>query len=975
MTEPTAPPAGNPAVARTPRRRAAGREALHAAARTGLAGGGLLVTGPAGIGRSTLLERLSREHADGGHRVLRCSPAPQERDSPYLGLVDLLAGVDDACFAGLADHARALLDGALLRGPLPEGADPLGGRDALVLRAAVRTVVAELGRTGPLLLVVDDAQWLDTPTAEVLAFLARRPAGRSPALLAALRTPGAVPHGVGVPGRPGAAGELGLADVERWSSRPPAALTVPPLTAREAGTLLDDADPEHAGPPWPPAVVARLHHAAGGNPRRLLDLSAALAERVRAAGGVLPDAGDPLPVPDRLRRPLLDRIEALPPGTRRTLLTASAAASPTVGLLLRAGCREASADVDLCVRRGLLEQPPHGVLRFADPLVPVVLQSEAGYDQRAAVHRALADAADDAVERAHHLARLTAGPDSEVAARLADAASAARRRGAPGTAARLGRLAAEHTPAGQPDVDTERRLTAAEDAVAAGDFAFARQLAYQVLGGVDRPAERVRAWTVVVDSCGQAMSEIADVFPEALHDAGGDPRLLAPLHYRMSWRAWMVGGSAARAHLHAARSAELAGAAGDRHTQLLALTQQAALELFLGLPEAPGTLAAALAAPHDVRAMSDHNGPIFLKHRFLLADDRPDAARRELRSLVFTLRQRGSAESLSQCLMALAQVEELRGRCRQALTIARQSLRIAQQAGLSQGPAWYALALAETAGGSLPQALAAAETARRHSEDDDDRLFLPRALHAEGRVLLLMGHPEQAARLLRRTAEMETAQGLRDPAMRRWHADLAEALARAGSPDEADEVVAEARAQGARLGRRGVIATLDRSAGLVAEARGDRDRAVALLADAAARLGAFPYVLEEGRTRLALGRVHRARGDEAASRAAFADALRIFTRAGARAWVAVARAERDRSGQGPSGGGPLPPDGPWSERLTSTERSVVARVAEGASNREIAAGLVVSVKTVEAALTRAYRKLGARSRVEVTRIVMARPTA
>jgi DNA-binding CsgD family transcriptional regulator len=968
MTEATAPAAGNAAAARTPRRRAAGREALHAAARARLADGGLLVTGPAGAGRSTLLERLAREHADAGHRVLRCAPAPQDRDSPYLGLMDLLSGVDDAHFAVLPDHQRALLEGALLRGTMPAGTEPPAGRDALLLRAAVRTVLTDLACTAPLLLVVDDAQWLDTATADVLAFLARRPREQGPALLVALRT-----HGVPDPQGPGQgpAGELGRADVERWSAGPLPHLAVPPLTALEAAALLDEAEPEHAGPPWPPAVVARLHHAAGGNPARLLDLSAALAERVRAAGGVLPDAGDPLPVPEHLRRPLLDRIEALPPGARRTLLTAGAAASPTVALLVRAGCQNASADVDLCVRRGLLEQPLRGVLRFADPLVPVVLQAEAGYEQRAAVHRSLAAAADDAVERAHHLARLTAGPDPEVAARLADAASAARRRGAPGTAARLGRLAAEHTPAGQRDVDTDRRLTAAEDAVAAGDFAFARQLAYQVLGAVDRPAERVRAWTVVVDSCGQAMSEIDDVFPEALRDAGGDPRLLAPLHYRMSWREWMVGGSAARAHPHAARSAELAGAAGDRHTQLLALTQQAALELFLGLPAASGTLAAALAAPHDARAMADHNGPIYLKHRFLLADDRPDAARRELRSLVFTQRQRGSAESLSQCLMALAQVEVHRGRCRQALTIARQSLRIAQQAGLSQGPAWYALALAETAGGSLPQALAAAETARRHSEDDDDRLFLPRALHAEGRVLLLTGQPARAAELLRRTAEMETGQGLRDPAMRRWHADLAEALARSGEIAEAEEVVAAARTQAVRLGRRGVLAALDRAAGLVAEARGDLDRAAGLLAGAAARLGAFPYVLEEGRTRIALGRVHRARGDEAASRAAFAEALRIFTRAGARTWVAVARAERDRAG----GGDMAPPDGPWSERLTSTERSVVARVAEGASNREIAAGLVVSVKTVEAALTRAYRKLGARSRVEVTRIVMARPTA
>ncbi|MBM9439436.1 helix-turn-helix transcriptional regulator [Streptomyces bryophytorum] len=158
----------------------------------------------------------------------------------------------------------------------------------------------------------------------------------------------------------------------------------------------------------------------------------------------------------------------------------------------------------------------------------------------------------------------------------------------------------------------------------------------------------------------------------------------------------------------------------------------------------------------------------------------------------------------------------------------------------------------------------------------------------------------------------------------------------------------------------------------VSEARGDLRPAAAVLQDAEARFRAAGYPLEEARTALALGRVLRRLGDENASRAAFAESLRIFTKAGARAWIAVVRAERDGADACRA---PLPDEtGAWSEQLTSTERSVVARVAQGATNREIAAGMVLSVKTVEAALTRAYRKLGAKSRVDITRIVMARPT-
>ncbi|GAA0593501.1 ATP-binding protein [Streptomyces crystallinus] len=961
MTEPITLPTDGPAHPRPP---AVERDALCDTVRAHLLrAGGVLLTGPAGIGKTTVASELAAQLRSRGHRVLRCSPSPAERDSPFLGLIDLLVGVGEDTLAALAAHERTVLETTLLRSPQAWAADPLaptgplGGRDALVLRIAVRKVLSVLGAAAPLLLVIDDAQWLDRATADILKYAARR-ADADLWVLVTARTGSSGDDG-GPADRSAGAQELCPQPVRR--------LPVPPMTAHEIAELLE----RHDQPSWPRPLVARLHRASGGNPRTALELSSALDERARRHE--LPGSADPLPVPESLRRPILDRVDALPAGARRTLVVAAAAARPTVELLRRAGRHDAAADLDTCLRHGILDVLPgtdHGVIRFLDPLTPMVLQSETPYAHQMAAHRALADASEDPVERAHHLARLTAGPDPAVAARLTAAASAARRRGAPRTAARLGRLAAEYTPAGQAHADIARRLTAAEDAIEAADLDFARQLAHEVLGEARRPAERVRAWNVVIDSCGQAMAEIADVFPEAVRDAGGDPVLLAPLHYRMSWREWMVGGSAPRAHTHAVRAAQLAARTGDRRTELMALTQQAALELFLGLPQAEVTLAAALAAPHDVHAMIHHNGPLYLKHRFHLVHDELDEARAELRTLVYRLRQRGSADSLSQCLIGLAQVEIQRGRCRPALTIARQSLRITEESGLSQGPAWYAVSLAETAGGSLSQALSAAETARRHSEDDDDRLFLPRALHAEGRIRLFSGQYGQAVELLRRTAALESAQGQRDPATRRWHADLAEALAACGAPDEAEAVVTRARRQAERLGRPGVLATLDRAAATVSVARGELGDGARGLEHAAARLRATGYPLEEARTQVTLGRVRRLLGDEAAARAAFAGALRIFTKSGARSWVSLTRAERDRT---PDGSACAPEGGSWAEHLTTTERSVVARVAQGATNREIAAGLVVSVKTVEAALTRAYRKLGAKSRVEIARMVLTRP--
>ncbi|MFJ1583003.1 AAA family ATPase [Streptomyces sp. NPDC088197] len=954
MTEATRS-AGRTAARPTPTRRAAvrSRAALMTAARAALGGGaGVLLTGPAGIGRSTLLTALADEHAAAGHRVLRCAPSPAERHLPYVGLIDLLSDVGDTAFADLPPPERDALRAALRRPPAAAGAAP---PDPLTLRLALLRLLTALCARSPVLLAVDDVQWLDAPTAALLAFATRRAARLPLTTAVALRADGAA-----------------------WTGAEGAAvLDVPPMTEREVAELLGGR-----------AVAARVHAESGGNPYVALELTRALGEGETAG---------PLPVPRSLRESLLGRVSGLTAGARTTVLAASAAERPTVRLLRRAGRENAVAELAEAVRQGVVEPVPDGgAVRFVPPLLARVVYEDAEPDERRRVHTALAAAAGDPVERAHHLASLTPGWDAEVAAALSAAATAARRRGSPATAARLGRLAADRTPPGDAAAETDRLLTAAEDAVAAGDYPLARRIAHEVLheppAEPGRPADRVRAWMVIVDSCGQAMAEVADVFPQALEDARDDPRLLAQLHHRMSWRAWMVEGTAVKAHTHAARSAVLARSAGDRRTELSALSQQAAVEFYLGRPEAEDTLAAALAGPQDPRVLFDHNGPVFLKHRRHLLHDRLDDARTELRALVYTVRRRGSAESLCQCLSGLAQVEILRGRCESALDLAHQSLRIAEQGGLSQGPAWYAVALAEAAGGSTERALAAADRARRHSEDDDDQLFLPRALHAEGHVRLLRGETAAAVHALQRARLLETGQGQGDPAMRRWQADLAEALVRSGATDEAADLVAATRAQAARLGRRGLLAVLDRAAALVTEARGDSDAAVAQLGAAVTTLTALPYPLEEGRARLALGRLHARRGDPRAARAALDAAARVFRAARAHPWLALTDAEADRVDRddrldrfggydGFGGYDRVDPPGRAHDRaapltaLSDAERRVAALAARGASNREIAATLVISVKTVEAALTRAYRKLSVRSRVDLARVALDHPAA
>ncbi|WP_165978105.1 helix-turn-helix transcriptional regulator [Actinomadura darangshiensis] len=918
-----------------------GRENVLRGVRAHLAeGGGVLLIGPVGIGKSTLLSALADEHAAAGYRIFACGPAETEHHLPFLGLIDLISQVADEVIGRLPEPESHALRSALLLQDVP-----LDERDLLCLRLGVLHAFRLLCADRPGLVLIDDAQWLDRPTGELLAFVARRAARLAP------------PLRVVVSARPpGDEGEAGgrWRDAAGLCPGPVLAVRVPPMSAAELATLLGD----RFGRNWPRPQLSRIHEVSGGNPFFAVELARSVLEDENPRT-------DELPIPQSLSVLIRKRMEALSSGTRETLLMASAASRPSVELLRRTG----RADLAEAERQGIVDVAAGGQIRFAHPLLSAVIYAEAESTERKAAHRALSEAVRDPVERALHLARLAPGRDPRIAATLEEAAAVARRRGGLATAAHLGELAADHTPEPAREAAVGRRLRAAEDAVAAGDYPLARRLARLALEGTARPEERVRAWVVVMDSSGQALAEVEEVFPKAMEDARGEPSLLAPLHYRLSWRAWMVRGSAEAAHVHARRSAELAALAGDRRTELFALSKQANIEFFLGHPDAEHTLRRALSDPQDPEVMWHHNGPVYLKHRHHLMHDRLNEARAELRALIYSVRQRGVVESLCLSLYCMTQVEVFQGRCRQALSLARQSVDLAEDSGLSQGPSWYALALAEAAGGDLDRALSAAEQAVQHSESDGDLLFLPRALHAQGVVRLQLGDMAAAVRILDEVRRMETAQGLGDPSLRRWHADLADALVGAGRPGEAADVVDAARAQAARLGRRGVLAVLERSAALVRAAEGDVDAALDGLNRAAEQLQALPYRLEEGRAWLELGSLHARLGDLARGRAELARARNIFAKAAARPWLTRAQARLQRLDQD----GPLRPSAAGDPLgvLSDIERQVAVLVAEGATNREIAARLFLSIKTVEAALTRTFRKLGVRSRVDVARLAVS----
>ncbi|MFJ2237653.1 AAA family ATPase [Streptomyces sp. NPDC087859] len=917
-----------------------GRDEVFGQAREQLTrGGSVLLHGPAGIGKSTVLRALAAENGGAARTVLRCSATESESHLPFLALADLLGLVLDEVSGKLPAAQLTALESALTG----RGESTLQ-RDGLALRLAVLSALRALAAEGPVLIVADDVQWLDSASAELLGFAARR-LGETPVrMLCAVRTEGQ--------------------EYDRHLRASPPdtlALRVNPLTRTQVSELLG-----HRGyTGLPRSTVRDIHRTSGGNPLFALELGRALSENPTP-----PRPGEPLPVPTSLRTLVLNRLEMLSDEARRTLLVASAGARPTPALLRAAGRENAEAETAQAAALGLLATEPEGpAVRFAHPLISAALYAEAPAHERRAAHAALSEAASDPIERARHLALATTGTDPRTANSLAEAAALARDRGAPSVAASLGLLAARHTPAdGTPDPDA-RRLQAAEDAITAGELDLARDIARDVLTRATVPADRVRAWIIVIDTAGHAMTEVDSVFPQALADAGEDPKLLALIHYQLTWRALLVDGDFDQAREEAAHSAALAARADDRYNELMALAFQAQIETLMGHPDAPATIKRALEEPQDPRVACHHNGAGYSRFRWLIMSDQLSEARATVTGLLREVQRRGSVESEVHFLRGVAETELRSGHCGRALDLARESLMLARDTGIGEVASAVLTSLCEASGGEVERALELAREAVEHAERDGDQMYVSRGLAALGYAQLVAGDAEGTVRSLRRVRELEDGLGITDPARGRWQGDLAEALVRIGELREAQDVVDVTREQALRLGRESVLAVVDRAEALVRAARGEHEAALARLTSVQDRLAKLGYGLEEARTAFAVVQLRT----RLARPTSYDEAARLFRRCRALPWLRQVDAATAQPVVAPERPAPVPTADAL-EGLASMERQVAALVMEGATNREIAARLFISVKTVEATLTRVYRKLGIRSRVDIVRLAAGRRT-
>lgn len=868
----------------------------------------LELVGEPGIGKSALFDQTVEAARARGFRVLVARPNRAETSLAYAGLGDLLAEVDTP--ESLTKPERRAMDIALGRA-LSDG--PISAR---TLGAAIAATLCSLAEHAPTLIGVDDLQWLDAASADVLAFVARRLPTRNSMLLVARRPDG--------PGAFAAPEQIHVAPLSPSASRMLAEAAAPTSIPRSS---LDR------------AVATSL-----GNPLFLIELVRDFA--VDTNRPTLP-----LPVPASLHQIVADRLRDLPEAAVEALAMVALLAAPTVGALAQLGVLD---DLISAEQSGIIELNGREV-RFRHPLLASAAHDAIPRIRRLHLHGLLAGVT-TGLQRCIHLALGTGHPDAAVSAELAAALDDLAAKGAVVEAADLAELAISITPIDDP-ARYERLIRCGDILFRAGRTREALDHLEVALAGAPTPTLAARALlglAVIEYSHVDNAANAARLANRAL-ELTDDPTVLIEAHTILSRVLYTDFGAGAD---HATTALQLMEATSitDDLALAMALNASASAKFMSGqgLDRAMFARAIELERGSSVSAADSAAGSLAALLKY--ADELEEA-----RAMLGSLVDDADEGSLPYVLGHLPQLELWMGRWDEAERSARRHLELAratEQASQVQA-ANFNLAMVSAFRGEIDAARPLAEALYEEGRSTGALWTERNGAGLLGFLAMSVGKPDDAVRYLGHYSDIGVEMGLNEPGYLRFQGDYFEALVAIGEIDRAVVAIDVLGALVQRCPRPSAIAALHRGRALVAAHRGHIDVAVAEAQIALAAVEGTVLVYDRARALLTLGMVLRRFKLRAEARAAIAPALVLFETMGARSLVERAKVELGRLGVRAQ----------TSLDMTETEARVARLAARGRTTRQIADELFISTKTVEANMTRIYRKLGVGNRAELANLL------
>ena len=887
----------------------------------------LVLQGEPGIGKTTLWNAGIAVATELGYRVLAATPSAAETQLVFAGLGDLLGEVVHEVLAKLQPPQQHALEIALL---LEEPAD--AAVDGRTVGSALLAALRELASQRPLLVAIDDVQWLDAPSASALEYAFRRLRDEPVSLLLGQRSE-----------RP-CDPPLGLERILREERL--GRLWLGPLSLGAIQHVLRTRLRET----YPRPLLRRLWATSRGNPFFALELARALQSRSTPVS-----ARDALPVPENLQDLVHQRVADLPDPVQQLLRIIAATSSPTLATVEAVlGPELFAAGLDGGIAAGVVEVDG-GRIRFAHPLLAAGVYSTTGPHERRRLHQRLAENVTDPDQRARHLAHAAGEPSEEVARALDKAAARSAARGAPAAAAELAELALDLTPPHAHESVAHRTLEAAEQHYKAGELNRMRQLLEPLLPRLRPGRQRAEALRLLAISREDDFDAAIELSEQALAEAEGAGAGVVGIAFFLSV-AWLIRGDLERAQQHARDALTAAERVEDPQLLAKAIAQLSVIETWTG-DVSSGLLERGVALEQTLASRPDFfSSPGAALGRRLFYSDRLDEARARFEDALAEAAKRGDEPSQVACHLGLSELECRAGNWPRAAEHAALGCALVEQQGLDQskGALLYARALVDAHLGLVEQARAEAEEGAALSEAAKDQVFSIQNRAVLGFLALSTGDAVEADGHLAPLPAAVAARFHREPSVYPVLPNAIEAAIGVGDLARARELVDRLEDDGRHFDSAWALSQAARCRGLLAATEGDEQAARDHFANALREHERMPGPFERGRTLLALGTTERRAKRKRTARQSLEQALAIFEQLGASVWAERTKAELARIGGHTT-----------SQGLTPTERRVAELVATGQKNREVAAALFVSVRAVEANLTRIYAKLGLRSRSEL----------